>query len=51
MNNKRRNQPHYSTKQVLTLTNRQRAFRLNQPDNKTGNTKPTTKKQKEESSC
>jgi len=51
MNNKRRNQPHISTKQALTLTNRQRAFRLSQPDNKTGNTKPTTKETKRTSSC
>jgi len=56
MKNKRRTQPHNSTKHALSLTSRQRAWRLNQPDNKTGQQKagkviPITKNQKRTSSC
>ena len=43
---KRRNQPHVSTKQVLTLTGRQRAFRLHQPEGKSAEQKTTNKTQK-----
>jgi len=43
MNNKRRNQPHRSTKQALSLTSRQRAYRQRLPDEKPGEDKTTDK--------
>ena len=46
MNIKRRNQPHYSTKQALSLTSRQRAYRSRLPDEKAGEVKPATKAKK-----
>lgn len=43
MHNKRRVLRQHSTKQALSLTSRQRAYRLRLPDEKTGDDKATNK--------
>lgn len=51
MNNKRHLRLVRTTKQALSLTSRQRAWRQNQPDNKTMLKKTNDKTNNEESSC